>query len=186
MSAGPAPTPGVEAVVGMPLGVDTPGRPPRMPPVPGKLLRLPMCSRRRRAVCPGESYPNREGPARWCRPSVPGRPPGRPESTRPARKQDRCCVQKAASAGSIRESCTPAFPSRASDSTLDWSPQVVPRFNRSPHLIPHARNNHCHRKSAVTTGNLEARCKHNNRLRRRNRRNQTTIESVPGSRLCGF
>ena len=27
MSAGPAPTPGVEIVVGMPLGVDTPGRP---------------------------------------------------------------------------------------------------------------------------------------------------------------
>ena len=36
MSAGPAPIPGVETVVGMPLGVDTPARPPRIPPVPGK------------------------------------------------------------------------------------------------------------------------------------------------------
>jgi hypothetical protein len=38
MSAGPAPAPGLEIVVGMPLGVDTPGRPPRIPPVPGKLI----------------------------------------------------------------------------------------------------------------------------------------------------
>ena len=41
MSAGPGAGPGVEIVVGMPFGVDTPGRPPRIPPVPGKLRNEP-------------------------------------------------------------------------------------------------------------------------------------------------
>ena len=48
------------------------------------------------------------------------------------------------------------------DSTLDWSPQVVPRFNRSLRSIHHARNNHCHRKSAVTSATLKVRCKRPN------------------------
>jgi hypothetical protein len=40
-SAGPAPVPGEEIEVGMPRGVDTPGRPPKSPPVPGKLMNEP-------------------------------------------------------------------------------------------------------------------------------------------------
>ncbi len=40
-SAGPAPAPGDEIAVGMPLGVETPARPPRSPPVPGKLMNEP-------------------------------------------------------------------------------------------------------------------------------------------------
>ncbi len=54
MSAGPAPVPGVEIVVGMPLGVDTPGRPPKMPPAPGKFGNKPPRS-------PG-GVPSREAP----------------------------------------------------------------------------------------------------------------------------
>ena len=41
ISVGPGPAPGVVTVVGMPLGVETPARPPRIPPVPGKLPNEP-------------------------------------------------------------------------------------------------------------------------------------------------
>ena len=41
MAVGLGPEPGLVTVVGMPLGVDTPGRPPRMPPAPGKLPNEP-------------------------------------------------------------------------------------------------------------------------------------------------
>ena len=49
----PAPPPGVEIDVGMPLGVETPGRPPRIPPVPGKLPKR--ACRPSRAPAPGAS-----------------------------------------------------------------------------------------------------------------------------------
>ena len=65
-SVGPGPIRACEIVVGMPLGVETPGRPPRIPPVPGKLMNEPPPAPGARAR--GASCSNREAPARWCRP----------------------------------------------------------------------------------------------------------------------
>ena len=186
MSAGPAPTPGVETVVGMPLGVDTPGRPPRIPPVPGRLFEFPKVLRPPRAAGPGARRRNLEASARWCRPSGPC------AVARPA-NIDRTSAHDETSnprepphpPDGVVESHSAIRPGRIPDSTLDWSPQVVPRFNRSPRSIPHARNNHCHRKSAVTTGNLEVRCEHTNRHWPANRRNRTTTEWCLGSRQPG-
>ena len=76
-----------------------------------------------------------------------------------------------------------ARPSRFSDSTLDWSPQVAPRFNRSLRSIHHARNNHCHRKSAVASATLKLRCEHTNCHRRWNRRNRTRRQACPVSNI---
>src|ERR1700678_296569 len=41
ISVGPEPAPGVVIAVGIPFGAETPARPPRIPPAPGKLPNEP-------------------------------------------------------------------------------------------------------------------------------------------------
>ena len=83
-SAGPAPDPGDEIDVGMPFGVETPARPPRSPPVPGKLMNEPPPEP---GACPSsELATTGKRRARWCRPSVPG--PSRGPVSIPNRDQE--------------------------------------------------------------------------------------------------
>ena len=53
----------------------------------------------------------------------------------------------------------------------------MPRFNRSLRSIHHARNNRCHRKSAVTSAKLKFRHERTNRHSRSNRQNRTSRNS---------
>src|SRR5262249_17040517 len=85
ISVGPGPKPGVVTVVGMPLGVDTPGLPPRIPPAPGKLPNEPPPPPGK----PPKTQFNEPGHGRTLLPTVGACAPARPLRTQKATTKDK-------------------------------------------------------------------------------------------------
>ena len=98
--------------------------------------------------------------ARSCRLSASVRWLGAPARTDGAQQSGRLTTPVSVSSCTRRPFEHPAArrTNDYSDSMQDWSPQIAPRFNRLLRSIHYARNNHCHRESAVRRGVLKVRC----------------------------